>query len=211
MPFINGRSVKNFSTCFAVAELVLWSALVIQGPAGAAKPSSAAPEELTNFRLSPGYSQWLVGPIARMASQEEIGRFLALHSDVEAQEFIERFWEQRGGEAIFPARGQKLIFQERAEEADRLYSEGTHRGSRTDRGTIYVLYGPPEKIDYESPVRQHGEPIEVWNYPKDRDEGLDGQKSDRTYRFVKQGDRTVFYRGPIRRQPSRAARDWPPD
>lgn len=211
MPFINGRSVKSFSICSVVAELVLLLVAAGHQPAAAAKPKSAAPEEITNFRLSPEYSRWLVGPIAQMASQEEIDRFLSLGSDAEAQEFIDRFWEERGGESIFPAKGQRLIFLERATEADRLYSEGTNRGSHTDRGTVYVLYGPPERVRYESPTRQHGEPIEVWSYPKEREIGLDGRKPDRTYRFVRQGERTVFYRGPVRRQPSRAANTWPPD
>lgn len=165
----------------------------------AAKKKPTDPVELTNFRLSPDLSQWLVGPIALIANEEEVRTYLGLDSDQQASEFIQAFWEKRGGDAVWPNRGQKLIFEERAGEADRMFGERTIRGRRTDRGTIHVLYGAPEEVRYESPQRKGMAPLEVWMYPKDREEGLDGKQPDRIYRFVEKDGLTVLYRGPVRR------------
>jgi GWxTD domain-containing protein len=191
--------VKSFWTSCVALELAGLILLAVALPASAAKPRSRRPEDLTNFLLSPEFSRWLVGPISHFASEAEIRDFLELDSDDQAGDFIEQFWERRGGETVFPQKSKRLIFEERAAEADRVFSEGTHRGLRTDRGTVFVLYGPPEEVRYELPTRQLGQPIEVWSYPKDAQKGLDDRKPDRIYRFVREGDLTVFYRGPVRR------------
>ena len=46
-----------------------------------------------------------------------------------------------------------------AREADKRYTEGTFVGSRTDRGTIYVLHGDPDHSEFEqhrNPPAQQG-------------------------------------------------------
>lgn len=170
------------------------------GPATAAKRKPIEPVDLTNFLLSPEYSRWLVGPIAYMATVDEVNDFLALESDEEAEAFIREFWDRRGGEAVFPVKGQKVIFDERVAAADKFYTEGTHRGSRTARGTILVLFGAPAEVTYELPPRRRLESIEVWTYPEDAGPGLNGKTPDRVYRFIKVDNLTVFYHGPVSRQ-----------
>ena len=174
--------------------------LAMAMPAEAGKRKRQGPEELTNFLLSPRYSQWLVGPIAQIATAEERKIFLGLQIDEEAAAFISEFWEKRGGEAVFPTQGQKVIFDERAQEADRIFNEGTYRGYRTDRGTIFVLYGEPIEIRFEQAPRGRGEFLEIWEYAKDAETGLDGKKPETLYRFVKKDGATELYRGPLNRR-----------
>lgn len=147
---------------------------------------------LVNLRLSPRYSNWLVGPIAHMASDEEEQTFLALAEDAEAERFIDEFWQRRKPYPDRPDNPLRNQFEVRAGVADRLYTEGTHLGSHTARGTIFVIYGGPGRTDYEIARDPRDPPVEVWFYGKDVT-GLDGSRPAARYRFIKRDDVTTFY------------------
>lgn len=174
-----------------VATLALLGVFLAAAPAtsGLKRYESA---DLTNFFLGPELAQWLVGPIAHLASEKERRDYLALNQDSEAEAFVADFWERRGPNLVFPPTGPKVTFYERAQEADRTYTEGTHLGRRTDRGTVFILYGPPDSIEFGSSPTRGGEPVEVWNYSV-REKGLDGNKPDRRYAFRKQENLTEFF------------------
>src|SRR5262245_22852551 len=72
--------------------LLLLSLTACAGGGGDAPRSRA---ELTNPALGLDYSAWLIGPIAAMATQDEIGTYLSLRSDAEATAFIDAFWQKR--------------------------------------------------------------------------------------------------------------------
>jgi GWxTD domain-containing protein len=148
--------------------------------------------ELTNPALGPDYSQWLVGPIAYLATKDEVAAYLGLKEDKAAESFIEQFWARRNPKG----RSENAVlqtFEERGTEADRLYTESGFLGRRTDRGTIYVLYGKPQTIDFEVPPASGAPPIEVWKYALNAPAGLTGRPPSPVYRFMKRGDLTVFY------------------
>ncbi len=179
---------------FASAILVL---ALLAGAAWAKKPSAA--EDLFNPFLGVEYSYWLVGPIAIIASEDEIRTFLALQDDTAAKAFVENFWKTRNqGTEPFKKTPQQL-FEQRAAEADRRFSERTYPGRRTDRGAIFTVYGEPEKIVFESPQTTTGYTLEVWNYPKKPEPGLDGEKPKRLYKFVEISGHTVFFRNQSKR------------
>jgi GWxTD domain-containing protein len=208
---MSGRFVKNFSIYSAatrlsilavVAALAAAMVLAVPGTSEAAKKKKKkkqSAEELTNFLLGPEYSQWLVGAIARIATEDEIQSFMRLTSDDEASAFVEEFWAaRRSGDSIWPADSPQATFETRAKEADTLYSEGPRRGRQSDRGAVYILYGEPEEVKYEISSRRGQGPIEVWVYPKTAEPGLDGQQPERYYYFTKQGDYTVATIAPRR-------------
>lgn len=153
-------------------------------------PSTA---ELVNPLLSPRLSLWLVGPIARMATKEEIAAFGSAVTDEEAMAVIEAFWKKRDPAPQFDANPLREDFEKRAAEADRQFTEAGSLGRSSDRGTLFVLYGPPTEQDYEISDHPDDPPILVWKYDSDTAEGLDGAKPDRFYRFIRRGDRTVFF------------------
>ena len=167
------------------------------GPASAKKPSS--PDDLFNPFLGVEYSYWLVGPIAIIASEEEISQFLALQSDEAAKTFVEEFWKKRNAGTEPFKKTPRQLFEQRAAEADRRFSERTYPGRRTDRGAIFVVYGEPEKIVFESPQTTTGYTQEVWYYPKKPENGLDLEKPKRLYKFVEIEGRTVFFRNQTKR------------
>jgi GWxTD domain-containing protein len=149
--------------------------------------------DLTNPALGPDYSQWLVGPISYLATKDEVAAYLALKDDRAAQAFIDQFWARRNPHPQRPDNSLLETFEERAAEADRLYAEGGFQGRRTDRGTIYILYGKPATTDYEISPTPEAPPIEVWTYPLNAPVGLSGRQPSPRYRFSKHGDLTVFY------------------
>lgn len=177
-------------TCSGVRKLSLALALVLGAACAGTAPNRT---DLTNPFLGPEYSAWLVGPIARLATAEEIQAFQAISSDEQAQAFVEAFWAKRTGSADQFGNTVRQVFEKRAAEADRAFSESGYSGRRTDRGAVYILYGPPQKTDYEvSPTPGEG-PLEVWIYDETSPPGLDGKKPAGLYRFVKRGDLTVSW------------------
>ncbi|MCP4656457.1 MAG: GWxTD domain-containing protein [bacterium] len=162
----------------------------------AKKPSD--PDDLFNPLLGIDYSHWLVGPIAMIASAEEIAEYLQLTGDEEAERFIAAFWERRNAGTEFFQKTPQQIYESRLLEADKRFTEAAYPGRRTDRGTILVTFGEPETIEFESPKRVGNPTLEIWRYPKDAAEGLGGEKPKRLYRFCKQGELTVFYAGVMR-------------
>lgn len=168
--------------------------LALSGPSVALKKPVEL-EDIFNPLLGPEYSHWLVGPIYEMASADEVKTYLDLVSDEEAQAFIVTFWQERNkGTAVFQDTPQD-IFEQRVEEANKRYTENAFPGERTDRGTIYILYGEPESVSYESPRKVGDRTVEVWSYGKKAEPGLDGHRPKKSFRFVEIDGSTVFFTG----------------
>lgn len=210
---MSAPSVKNFSISWPKARRTsAWIAvavLLIAFPAAAKKKTKPTdPDELFNPLLGLDYSFWLVGPIAAIASEDEIEAYLALTSDEEAAKFIDSFWAKRAEGVGFFEKKPRQIFEERAAEADKRYSEGAFPGRRTDRGKTLILYGEPEEVTFETPMEVGVPTLEVWKYPKDAEAGLDGEAPKRSYRFIEIDGSKVFYTNQkLRRSPLDRERD----
>ncbi len=203
---MNAPSAKSFWTFCARASLAaLVLALLFAPPALAKKKKERKPtdpNELFNPLLGIDYSHWLVGPIAEIATLEEVRKYLELPSDEDAEAFVVAFWASRAEGYGYFDKKPREICEERAINADKLYSEGAYPGRRTARGTIYILFGEPEEVEYQIP-REVGDPtLEAWEYPKDAEPGLGGEPPDRYYRFVEIDGSKVLYTGQkMRRDP----------
>lgn len=171
--------------------LLLLLGLLAAGCGGGSAPRSLA--DLTNPFLGPETSGWLIGAVSRLATPAEIDAYLALRDDAAARAFIESFWEGRDPSPDRPGNPLRKTFDERSANADRLYSEAGFLGRRTDRGTIYVLYGPPTKVDFDVSPNPGDPPVERWEYGPTAPAGLDARRPLPAYRFIKRGDLTVTY------------------
>lgn len=150
--------------------------------------------ELTNFELGLEYARWLVGPIFYIASEQERSDYLALSSDADAEAFIEAFWTRRNPSGSdFFGNDVRRLYEDRVAEADRRYREGATLGRRTDRGVLYVVYGEPESVEYDVSVKPREPDLEVWIYPRDAAEGLDGERPKRRYWFAEKDGRVVLH------------------
>ena len=186
----------NAARRWIVASLVVLLAAVLAAPCEARKSKKKKPvdaEDLFNPLLGVEYSHWLVGPIHRMASEQEVEEYLQLVSDEDAASFVEAFWSRRNEGTELFKKTPEQIFNARAEKADSRYSEATFPGRLTDRGTIYILFGEPEDTEFESSDLLDGPPVEVWRYGKEAGTGLNGEKPKKQYRFMKIDGKTTFF------------------
>ncbi len=188
--------MKSSSICSAARRtarnggLGVCALLAVACGVGSAARTAA---DLTNPFLDLEHSTWLIGPISRLATPQEIKEYLALTDDAKADAFIRHFWEIRNPSPGRPLNPLFQAFEQRGAAADRLYSEAGRAGRRTDRGTLYVLYGRPGKIEFEVAPNPQDPPIEVWQYSEKTPAGLDGKRPLSIYRFAKRGDLTVTY------------------
>lgn len=70
--------------------------------------------------------------------------------------FLDRFWQTYNYYEI----------ADRFEYANQHYRHGDTPGNQTDRGRIYIKYGPPDEIDLPLPMElEESRPYEHWQYP----------------------------------------------
>ncbi len=87
----------------------------------------------------------LAAPLRYLTTKEEYASLQSqMGKAMASKEWIDQFWLARAGSA---ERSRLLIqnFYQRVEEANRLFSS-YHEGWKTDRGIVYVIYGPPNKV-----------------------------------------------------------------
>jgi GWxTD domain-containing protein len=167
------------------------------------KNKQRSPTELLNLFVGPSYSQWLRGAISYIATDEEIEAYLQITEDGAAEAFIEEFWRRRDPRPETAANPVRELFDERSAEADKLYSEAAIPGRSTDRGAVFIVYGEPSQTHYDIasstrepiPGRNTDISVETWTYDKDVEEGLDGRRPEKIYRFARDGEVTKFYVG----------------
>ena len=201
LPLRIAHRPRGLSTWVTVPVLALLMVFALAASTEA-KKKPKDPEELFNPLLGVQWSHWLVGPIAEIADEKEIDAFLRLTTDEEAVAFAESFWAKRNADTAVFQKTPEDLFKLRTEDADKRFSEGTFPGSRTDRGTTLILYGEPKEITFESPKKVGYPPLEVWEYEKSAEKGLNGKKPKRRYRFVEIKGSTVLYTGqPLRADP----------
>ncbi len=92
------------------------------------------------------YKKWMEGPISYIITPEERAAFKKLTTDDEREQFIEAFWERRNPNPGSPENEFKEEFYRRIAYANEHFASGIP-GWRTDRGRIYIMYGPPDEQD----------------------------------------------------------------
>jgi GWxTD domain-containing protein len=125
--------------------------------------------------MGPAYGSWLKDEVPEIITDAERRAFLQLSTNEERQQFIEIFWDRRNPEPDSPVNSYKEEHYGRLAYADEHFSSGII-GRKTDRGRIYILWGPPDEIEshptggtYDRPMSQGGGststyPWELWRY-----------------------------------------------
>jgi GWxTD domain-containing protein len=112
--------------------------------------------------LETPYWKWLEEEVAYIIADDERRAFSQLQTDDEREAFIEQFWLRRDPTPNTPENEMKEENYRRIAWANDKFSAGIP-GWKTDRGMIYIKYGPPDAID------SHGAtpstyPYETWSY-----------------------------------------------
>jgi len=125
--------------------------------------------------LDSSYKKWLDEDVPYIISPEERSAFLHLTTNEERESFIENFWQRRNPDPDSPENTFKEEHYRRIAYANEHYASGIP-GWKTDRGRIYIMWGPPDETDshpsggtYERPPEEGGGetttyPFEDWRY-----------------------------------------------
>lgn len=132
--------------------------------------SVAAQAEVATPQLKPEYQKWLKQDVRWIITDQERKDFLHLTTDSARDKFVVDFWEHRN-----PTPGSKTnAFKEehyrRLAFANEHFAAGVP-GWKTDRGRIYIIYGPPDRIEAapvpefaKGIVDKHSRPYQIWHY-----------------------------------------------
>lgn len=125
--------------------------------------------------LSKTYKKWLDEDVVYIISDEERKAFKQLSNDEERDQFIESFWQRRDPTPDTEENEFKEEHYRRIEYANEHFAAGIP-GWKSDRGQIYIKFGPPDEIDahpsggtYDRPTEEGGGttstyPFEDWRY-----------------------------------------------
>ncbi len=125
--------------------------------------------------LATPYKKWLEEEVPYIITGEERSAFLQLQTNEEREQFIEGFWQRRDPTPDTVENEFKEEHYRRIAYANERFSSGIP-GWRTDRGRIYIMWGPPDSIDshsagstYNRPMSEGGGQTTVygfddWNY-----------------------------------------------
>jgi len=146
-------------------------------PAPAKKLDKATKRKMkqTLKELDNAYKQWLNEDVVYIITPEERNAFLQLQTNEEREQFIEQFWLRRSSNPDLPDNDFKEEHYRRIAYANEHFASGIP-GWKTDRGRMYIMWGPPDEIDshptggtYDRPMEEGGGststyPWETWRY-----------------------------------------------
>jgi GWxTD domain-containing protein len=141
-------------TIAVAGGLVAWQASV---PAQNLPPT-------TQPKVSP-YTKWLEEDVAYIIEARERAAFESLRTDEEREQFIEQFWLRRDPTPGTPENEFKREHYRRIAVANNRFAWRSGPGWKTDRGRIYIMFGPPDEIESHPSGRPAGGGALATNYP----------------------------------------------
>ena len=162
----NGRKFRTFSImAFMLAlSFVVGGALQIAAAQTAASGNSSKSskeqkklskqekrrEKAIRKEMESPYLKWMNGPVSYIITPGERAAFKKLTTDDEREQYIEAFWERRNPNPGNPENEAEEEFYRRVAYANEHFASGIP-GWRTDRGRIYIMWGPPnDEEDHDS-------------------------------------------------------------
>jgi GWxTD domain-containing protein len=184
----------KYLSVFRLRSLLGISAALVLTTAGAAQTSSdsdnhandtvakpltkkqlARKQKALEKELAGPWKKWMNEDVVYIITDEEKTAFKRLRTDEERQSFVESFWQRRDPTPDTEENEYKEEHYRRIAYANDHYASGIP-GWKTDRGMIYIKYGPPDEIDshpsggsYQRPYEEGGGetstyPFEDWRY-----------------------------------------------
>jgi GWxTD domain-containing protein len=117
------------------------------------------------------YTSWLDKDVRWIITLPERVAFESLKTDAEKDHFIVQFWERRDPTPGTPENEFKEEHYRRVAYANAQFASKTE-GALTDRGAVYIKYGPPDEIVRNGQVQEPDSkadlsakpPSQVWIY-----------------------------------------------
>jgi GWxTD domain-containing protein len=195
--------LRNLPVVSSVAAGLLFGGMLYaqkkNQPASASRETVAKPlsekerrkrEEKLRKELEGPYRKWLNEDVGYIITDEERTAFKRLQTDDEKQSFIEQFWLRRDPTPDTAENEYKEEHYRRIAYANERFASGIP-GWKTDRGRIYITFGPPAEIEshpsggtYERPIEEGGGTTSTFPFEKWRYRYIEGIGNDVNIEFV---------------------------
>ena len=159
-----------------ISGFLIGFVLTVSVPAGDNTKRDKNKEKSLRMETSDQYlKKWLNEDVAYIITPEERAAYKKLTTDEERYQFIEQFWLRRDPSPDTMENEFRDEHYRRIAYANERFPSGWP-GWKTDRGRIYITWGPPDEIDshpsggpYMRPAEEGGGetttyPFEVWRY-----------------------------------------------
>jgi len=147
-------------------------------------------EEKLRKELEGPYRKWLGEDVLYIITDEERTAFKRMSTDEEREQFIEQFWLRRDPTPDSQENEFKEEHYRRIAYTNERYASGIP-GWKTDRGRIYITFGPPDENEshpsggtYERPFEEGGGTTSTYPFEKWRYRWIEGIGSDIIIEFV---------------------------
>ena len=147
-------------------------------------------EEKLRKELETPYKKWLNEDVTYIITDEERQAWKRLSTDDERQQFIEQFWLRRDPTPDTEENEFKEEHYRRIAYANERFASGIP-GWKSDRGRIYIVYGPADEIEshpsggtYERPFEEGGGTTSTYPFEKWRYRYIEGIGNDVNIEFV---------------------------
>jgi GWxTD domain-containing protein len=147
-------------------------------------------EDKLRKELETPYKKWLNEDVGYIITDEERTAFKRMATDDERQNFIEGFWLRRDPTPDTEENEFKEEHYRRIEYANEHYASGIP-GWKTDRGRIYITFGPADEVEshpsggsYNRPYEEGGGTTSTYPFEKWRYRYIDGIGTNIEIEFV---------------------------
>src|SRR6201982_2532385 len=140
--------------------------------------------------LAGPWKKWMNEDVTYIITDEERQAFKRLNTDEERQQFVEQFWLRRDPTPDTEENEYREEHYRRIAYANERFASGIP-GWKTDRGRIYIQYGPADEVEshpsggtYERPYEEGGGTTSTYPFEKWRYRYIEGIGNDVNIEFV---------------------------
>ncbi len=165
---------------FAAVILMTIAAVALAGWQAAPAQSSGAAQQQTERSGRSPYVNWLNEDVVYIIDDKERAAFEKLTTDEERNKFIEQFWLRRETRATSADKVKEEHYRRIAYANEHFRGPSGRSGWKTDRGHMYILYGPPDELEsHPKAGAQTSYPFEAWKYRH-----VEGIGDDLFFKFI---------------------------
>lgn len=147
-------------------------------------------EQRLRKELEGPYRKWLNEDVTYIITDEERQAWKRLNTDEEREQFIEQFWLRRDPTPDSAENEYKEEHYRRIAYSNERFASGIP-GWKTDRGRIYITFGPADEVEshpsggsYERPYEEGGGTTSTYPFEKWRYRWIEGIGTDIIIEFV---------------------------
>jgi GWxTD domain-containing protein len=154
----------SWTPLFAAVILMATAAVILPALQSAPPRQESAGAQAERVETS-RYMKWLNEDVVYIITDDERYAFKRLTADEERDKFIEQFWLVRDPTPATAENEFKEEHYRRIAYANEHFSATNVPGWKTDRGRVYIPWGPPDEIDsHPSGNQGSAAPYENWRY-----------------------------------------------